>query len=208
MEDRFRLSGLLVVVGLWMGVASMSAAQGKAASGPAFDCAQAGTGAVVRLLCTDPELAALDQTMANTYAQALARAQNEHPPTLRAEQRGWIKGRDDCWKAQDVRACVVDTYRLRSVELQARYRLVASTGSAVWVCEGNPANEVVVTYFDTQPPSLVAERGDQTALMLQQPAASGTWYVGRNESLREHQGQALVVWGYGAPEMRCVLRKP
>lgn len=172
--------------------------------GPAFDCRRAGDGAVVRLICSDAELAEMDRKVAAAYAQALKKATNERPPVLKAEQRGWIKGRDDCWKASDVRACVVDAYQLRMEELQARYRLVPSRGPVTWACDGNPANQVVVTHFETHPPSLMAERGDQTSLMRLQPAASGTRYVGRNESLWEHQGEATVVWGYQAAEMRCV----
>jgi membrane-bound inhibitor of C-type lysozyme len=40
--------------------------------------------------------------------------------------------------------------------------------------------------------------------MTSEVAASGAKYVGRNESLWERQGEATVVWGYGAKPMRCV----
>jgi hypothetical protein len=40
--------------------------------------------------------------------------------------------------------------------------------------------------------------------MTQQPAASGSRYQGRNESYWEHQGEARVVWGWQAPELRCL----
>ena len=89
---------------------------------------------------------------------------------LKAEQRGWIKGRDECWKGDDERACVAEAYRSRIAELQARYRLLPSTGSAVYVCDGQPANEVTATYFATDPPTAIAERGDQVSLMYQQPS--------------------------------------
>jgi hypothetical protein len=39
--------------------------------------------------------------------------------------------------------------------------------------------------------------------MVLQPSASGTRYQGRNELIWEHQGEALIIWGYGAKEMRC-----
>lgn len=39
--------------------------------------------------------------------------------------------------------------------------------------------------------------------MYQQLSASGSKYQGRNEILWEHQGEALVTWGYGAAEIRC-----
>ncbi len=182
-------------------LSGMVAAQ--AADGPAFDCRRADQGSVVRLVCSEPALAALDRRLAAVYAQALNKARHPQRRVLKAEQRGWVKGRDDCWKAADVKACVVDAYTLRTVELQASYRLVPAQGPTTWTCDGDPRNEVLVTHFATEPASLIAERGDQTSLMVQQSAASGTRYVGRNESFWEHQGEATVVWGHQAPEMRC-----
>jgi uncharacterized protein len=32
------------------------------------------------------------------------------------------------------------------------------------------------------------------------------WIKGRNESFWEHNGEAVVLWGYGSPEMRCKKR--
>jgi hypothetical protein len=42
--------------------------------------------------------------------------------------------------------------------------------------------------------------------MFAERSASGSRYVGRNESFWEHQGEARIVWGYQAPEMVC--RRP
>jgi uncharacterized protein len=122
---------------------------------------------------------------------------------LTTEQRGWIKGRNDCWKAEDSRGCVADEYRRRIAELQARYRLVESNGPFRFVCNGNSANEVIVTFFKTDPSTLIAEHGDSVSLMYQQRSASGTKYRGRNESFWEHQGVARIVWGPDASEMQC-----
>ncbi len=177
------------------------------AAAPAFDCSKVEAGSIEALICQDDGLSALDQKMAAVYAAATKKAANEHPSTLKAEQRGWIKGRDDCWKSDDPRSCVERSYTLRIAELQARYRLVPVTGSATYVCDGEPAKEVVATYFETEPPTAIAEFGDQTSLMYQQPAASGAKYQGRNEMLWEHQGEALIIWGYGAPEMRCRVKR-
>lgn len=174
-----------------------------AAAGDTIDCGKSSAGSMEVLVCQDAELMALDREMASLYVAALKKAANERPPLLKAEQRGWIKGRNDCWKADDKRACVVEAYRRRMVELQVRYRLVPASSPVRYVCNGNPADEVIATYFQTEIPTLLAERGDQTSLMFLQPSASGTRYVGRNESLWEHQGEATVVWGYQAPEMRC-----
>lgn len=183
-------------------VGSMCLVQG-AWAGQTIDCNKPPAGSIETMICQDAGLMALDRQMAAAYAAATKRAKHERPPVLKAGQRGWIKGRNDCWKADDKRACVVESYQLRLVELQTRYRLVTPKAPVRYICNGNPADEVVATYFPTEPPAMIAERGDQTSLMLLQPSASGSRYVGRNESLWEHQGEATVVWGYQAPEMRC-----
>lgn len=66
---------------------------------------------------------------------------------------------------------------------------------------------MTATYFETDPPTAIAKFGDQTSLLVQQPAASGAKFQGRNEMLWEHQGEALISWGYGSPEMRCRVKR-
>jgi len=173
------------------------------ASSPSFDCQSVEVGSIEDMVCKDDELAALDRKLADVYASARQIAVNEHPPILKAEQRGWIKGRNDCWKSPDKRKCVEESYRLRIAEIQARYRLVPVTETVRYVCEGNPANEVIATFFQTDPPTVIAERGDSVSMMYLQPSGSGAKYQGRNEILWEHHGEARIVWGYDAREMHC-----
>lgn len=173
------------------------------ARGPSLTCTNVVAGSVEAMICEDEELSALDRQLSDVYAAASEKATNEHPPVLKAEQRGWIKGRDDCWKSEDTRGCVRDEYTSRIAELQARYRLVPHSGPVSFLCEDNSANEVVVTFFQTQPPTLIGERGDSVSLMFLQPSGSGTKYQGRNETFWEHQGEALMTWGHGALAMHC-----
>jgi uncharacterized protein len=147
-----------------------------------------------------------DRALAATYAQASVLARTQRPNLLPAEQRGWIKGRNDCWKDSDRRACVAQATLHRSAELQACYRLLPAGAAVTFACDGDARNEVRVTYFPTEPATLVAERGDQVALMFQQPMASGTRYLGRNEQLSEHQGDVTITWGVDARPMRCSHR--
>jgi hypothetical protein len=67
---------------------------------------------------------------------------------------------------------------------------------------------VIATFFETDPPTLIAERGDQVSLMVLQPAASGSRYQGRNEMLWEHHGEATITWGFDGPAMHCTLSGP
>lgn len=181
--------------------------QDEMAAGPSFDCGRMPANSIEAMICKDGELSALDRKLAGVYGAASQKAVDEHPPMLRAEQRGWIKGRDECWKSDDQRGCIRDEYLRRIAELQARYRLVPGSGPVRFACDGNPAKEVVVTYFRTDPPTLIAEHGDGVSMMYLQPSGSGAKYQGRNEMFWEHQGEATIVWGYGAPEMHCV-REP
>ncbi len=173
------------------------------ATGPSYDCDKVETNSIEEMICRDNELSALDRKLSVIYSAAAKKATNEHPPVLKAEQRGWIKGRNDCWKSDDKRACVQDEYQRRIAELQARYRLVQGNGPVRFICDENPANEVLVTFFQTDPLTLIAERGDSVSLMYLQPNGSGTKYQGRNETFWKHQGEVSITWGYGAPQMRC-----
>lgn len=184
-----------------------AATQSTAAEGPSFACDKVASGSIEEMICTDAGLSALDRQLAEIYAAAQAQATNEHPPVLKAEQRGWIKGRNECWKADDARACVEMEYTRRIAELQAKYRLVDMTGPVFYVCDGNPSNEVVATFFKTDPSTLIAERGDSVSLMYLEPGDSGSKYVGRNETFWEQHGEARVTWGFEAPEMHCKRRE-
>lgn len=173
------------------------------AQGPSFACDKVTDGSIEAMICQDSDLSALDRELSDVYSAASRKATNEHPPVLKTEQRGWVKGRDDCWKSDDEHGCVRDEYQRRIAELQARYHLVPSHGPVTFECNDEPANEVVATFFETDPPTLIAERGDRVSLMYLQPSGSGTKYGGRNETFWEHQGEAVIIWGNGAPEMRC-----
>ncbi|GIU17518.1 hypothetical protein TUM4644_02880 [Shewanella colwelliana] len=176
----------------------------QADASPSYHCDSASLSSIESLICQTPQLAMLDRQLADVYSLATAKAHNEHPPVLKAEQQGWIKGRNDCWKSDDKANCVALNYQSRIVELQARYRLVESSGPFYYRCDNQAANEVVVTYFNTAPTSLIAEYGDSVSLMVSQPSASGAKYQGQNEQLWEHHGEALITWGYQAPQMKCI----
>lgn len=150
-----------------------------AQEGPSFDCANAESSAEA-LICADAALAALDRRITNLYAQALERAEgvatSDAAETLRAIQRGWIKGRDECWKSEDLRSCVETAYTRREAELVAEWLLQEPTAIVTWTCEGNPANEVVTYFFETTIPSIRFERGDTIAPGMLVPTASGAKY--------------------------------
>ena len=74
---------------------------------PSFDCAKAESSAE-EAVCASPALSEMDVEVSRLFALAL-NGPNITPDgqdELRAYQRGWVKGRDECWKADDLATCL------------------------------------------------------------------------------------------------------
>lgn len=186
-------------------------ATAPAAAQPSFDCAGE-IGAVEAAICADPRLAALDRRLAARYAQAVA-ALKKTPgweaatADLRATQRGWVKGRDECWKAADLGRCVAETYLRRESELVALYLLEGPRAVTFWSCGANPADEVVVYFFNLERPAVRLERGDTVDAGILVPAASGAKYeasFGRGIWIKGDE--AILTWPEGETH-RCARRR-
>lgn len=155
------------------------------AATPSFDCAKA-AGAAETLICKDAALAALDNELAALYPKAIATFSPEQQKTERAIQRGWLKGRNDCRKAGDLRQCVKDSYQLRITELQIKGGQLMVPAPVNYLCG---KNVTLSTYFynDTKRPAAVINLGEGTdtlqVLAYETPSASGARYEGQNLSL-------------------------
>jgi uncharacterized protein len=89
------------------------------AAQPSFDCSKA-THEAEQLICKDSELASLDRSLAELYASVLKNTPASKQGALKTEQRGWVKGRDECWKSADQRGCIKSEYEMRIKELKDR----------------------------------------------------------------------------------------
>ena len=89
------------------------------AAKPSFNCSKA-THEIEQLICSDDELAALDVSLNNLYKAVLKNTPAAAQKRLKSEQIGWSKGKNDCWKADDKRACVKGAYETRINELKDR----------------------------------------------------------------------------------------
>ena len=192
------------------------------AQSPTFNCAKA-QGQVQKLICSDASLAALDRKLDQVYKAASAKAKGNLLSDLRAEQRGWIKGRDDCWKTQNgsptwltaswtantVKECVEGQYQIRTTELQSVWRLVPPK-TVSYACQNNPANEVVANFFATDPATIRLERGDRTVTLWQIGSADDGKYEGPNVSLVHKINEVKVSWlnveSGNTDELQCKAR--
>lgn len=194
---------IMCVIGMFV-VSVAGLATAAPPQGPAFDCAKA-KGEVEQLICSDATLAALDRKLDQVYQAVSAKAKGDLATALRQEQRGWVSGRNDCWKASvqtwitstwtvaTVQECVDAQYRLRTSELQALWRLVPPH-TVAYACQNNPVNEVVANFFATNPATIRLERGDRTATLWQVGEMRAGKYEGQNVSLVHQSNEVQVSW--------------
>ena len=177
--------------------ATLLAPQSHADDAPSFDCSKAGHD-IEDLICADAELATLDRRLAQAYAEALKNYPTDELKTLKAFQRGWIKGRNDCWKAADKRDCVDYAYRSRITELEISAGNLVVPEPVNYVCDGGPYDYLTAIFYQQALlPAVVLTRvggpdGDSQVIAFIQPSGSGAKYAGGNTLFWEHHDEATL----------------
>lgn len=171
------------------------------AASPSFDCSKA-SGEVETLICNDEGLAKLDRQLSQVYHQALPNIPAVEQP--KAMQRGWIKGRNDCWKSAGVRQCIAQNYQSRIIELQIEGGLLVVPASVVFDC-GEYLQITAVFYTQLEPVTAVFSFDDQQLIASNVISASGAKYQGQNFEFWEHHGEASV--RYFDTAAKCKIRK-
>ncbi len=156
---------------------------------PSFDCAKAESEAET-MVCADHGLAALDNRLAEVYTAELAKP--AAAKDLAARQRGWVKGRDECWKADDKKLCVEEEYRTRIAELQINSPDAMAASAVEFKCNDDSKPFTMAYYNDLDDKPAVITFGNDQAIIFPQPAASGTQYGRKGITYLEHQGKATV----------------
>ncbi|MFD1341337.1 MliC family protein [Litorisediminicola beolgyonensis] len=162
---------------------------------PSFDCTKA-DGAAEEAVCASDALAALDLETARLYELATASVEGEPLDMLQSFQRGWIKGRNECWKAEVALIdCVAASYATRIHELRASYPATQvesadaiSTGPWQVTCGG--LDTPVQAVFATTLVSLLW--GENAVVLTRAETASGAIYDGVF-----YDGQPVTFWTKG-----------
>lgn len=176
---------------------------GMAQAQPAFDCNDA-EGEVEILICNDEALQALDRTLAITYARAMQNLPEADHASERAMQRGWIKGRNDCWKADDVGTCVTYSYQTRIVELQIRSGALEAPAFVTLRCEQEPDKRFTASFYNaTKPRSVVLTLDNDQVIAFVTPSASGARYQANGVDFWTKGQEASVEW-FGT-SLKCSL---
>ena len=164
------------------------------AATPSFDCTKAHS-AAEQLVCQDAGLAALDNELAALYPKAMSQLSAEQQKTEKAMQRGWIKGRNECWKESDSRQCVEESYQLRITELQIKGGQLMVPSPVDYQCDGGIR---LSTYFynEAKRPAAVINLSEGTqqsqVLAFEAPSASGARYEGQNLTLLTKGNEARL----------------
>jgi uncharacterized protein len=159
-----------------------------------IDCARA-AGSVEQLVCGDPALAVLDQKLGTVYKEAEAKQGSPVPQWFVNEQRGWNTDRDACGTHANPKGCVDSAYTRRIAAIQATSLLVPTKGPVIYSCPLNGDHgEVVAMFADTDPPTVVLERGDKSIVAYFVKTASGARYEGNNVTFVDRGGEVQVMW--------------
>ncbi|MBB3176635.1 MliC family protein [Variovorax sp. Sphag1AA] len=183
------------------------------AASPSFSCATP-SGAAEEAVCKDDTLAALDRETARLYrlASSTRGLGAKEKKELVAYQRGWIKGRNDCWKAADANACIRDSYMVRIGELRTRFAAARSQdkqgvshGPASVRCPDGM--DIKATFVNVEPPLALLALPDSSSLVLTiARSASGARYTAttpQGDALFWQKGPEAFVQIPGGKEQTC-----
>jgi uncharacterized protein len=104
---------------LAIAILSLTAHQAAFAAKPGFKCS-GHLHEAEQLICQDNELAQLDNDLARLYNTLMKHLPSADQKRLRTEQSGWVKGRNDCWKDANPKACIRSEYEARINTLKDR----------------------------------------------------------------------------------------
>lgn len=149
---------------------------------PSFDCSKADT-AAEKAVCASDALSAMDDEVTRLFNLALdgPDMSEDAARTLKAYQRGWIKGRDDCWKASDLETCVRNSYAVRIDELRRDYADARagdgpSLGPYAYACDSLDVG-LSATFVNAGDPVVVLRWQDIVQVLPQAISASGARYA-------------------------------
>ena len=178
--------GFVVFLSGFIGIAVVHAAK------PAFKCKNLES-SIEELICRDDKLGELDQKVRVYYQSALKKVPKAEVKRLKAMQRGWVKGRNDCWKAQNKRDCMESNYTSRITELQIMAGDVVVPKEIVFDCG---QNRRISAYFynNTQIPAAVLNYDKEQIIAYISRSGSGAKYEGRNVTFWNKGDEATVTW--------------
>lgn len=185
---------------------------------PSFDCAQS-DGEISDLICETPMVARMDNELQRVYslAETGTYASEERLQELTTMQRGWIGGRDDCWKAADKLQCVTTSYAQRIHEIRQGFydsrqedEKGISTGPLAVACDGVDYF-ISATFINADPGVVFLQWLDRSLSLTQVPSGSGAKYEGvwdGQAATLFTKGDEAIFTPPGGTDMNCKIEEP
>lgn len=179
---------------------------------PSFDCHKTKV-RVEKIICQYQSLIKLDNVLQAVFEEARHKAASSSDDSkkevkqLKAIQRGWIKGRNECWKAQtNIVECIESSYLERIAYLQAQWALISPIKTEQYAC-GKNQPEFSVAFIPTEPmASVVVEYADKRQVFLQSNKQDKKMFQGElGRSIKLNEGVATLVWDQSQPGFTCKL---
>ncbi|GAB5437188.1 MliC family protein [Falsiruegeria mediterranea] len=184
---------------------------------PSFDCAKAQSDAEIAV-CSSDALAELDVEVTRLYRLAASDVSGERLNELKAMQRGWIKGRDECWKSSlGLDTCVANEYAFRIMDLRTGYANArtedaagVSNGPKVLACDGFDA-AIGVVFVNSSAPMAVLKWRDMAVALPSVPTGSGAKYESDafldGASSLFTKGDEALFMAPGGAELKCRIEE-
>ncbi|TNV17904.1 DUF1311 domain-containing protein [Buttiauxella sp. B2] len=171
------------------------------AAKPSFDCNKTSGSEVEKLICKDKTLAALDVKMSSVYSAAMKKLPAQEQKVQKATQRGWIKGRDECWKSDNASQCVIDEYSRRITELQIKGELLKTPDPYTYQCG---KEQLIAWYYnETEMPAALLKTGNiQPEIAYLARSGSGAKYEAQNWGFWS-KGKEGVLMREGKADQNC-----
>ena len=157
---------------------------------------------VDQLVRSDAGLSALARQLADTLIKA-RRTPWPSRGQLPGDQRRWMDSRGQCLSDANPKGCLANLYVTRIAQLSSDAGLPPARPPIRLRCDGDPPFGFTITYYATNPQTLVAERRGQKIVMVQQPMGSGIRFAAARASYGEHQGVSWITWPGQPRTLRC-----
>jgi len=184
------------------------------AASPSFNCAKA-DGRAEELICGDKELASMDVEATRLFRLVRDRAKRPEgeKKALNDDHTRWLKVRDECWIAGDIRTCILASYAVRIHSLR-QHHAEARASDDTGITRGpfelrckDLKQPVQATYIRSDPPVSTVQLPDSMHVGI----GAGKRYVERGTD-----GEELAVWTLDSDPVlklangakyRCVMKQ-
>jgi uncharacterized protein len=164
------------------------------ADAPSFNCAKTDSRAE-ELICGDRELALMDVEATRLFklVRDVSSRPDEQKKALNDDRNRWLRTRDECWIAEDLRNCIITSYAVRIHSLREKHA-EARSNDAKGITKGpfdfrckNLDAPLKATFIGSNPPVSAVQMQETFHIGI----GSGMRYVERS-----HRGN-LFFWTAG-----------